>query len=266
LSYFRTSGCLAYVRIPDLKRVKLASRAYECAFIGYANNNEAYQFYDLNAKVIIESNDVDFYENKFPFKSRNSGGTSGDIATDHIPMIRSSDENIKSDVTEPRRGKRARVAKEYGPDYLVYTLEEDPTSLQEALSSLDADLWQEAINDKMDSLESNKTWNLVDLPPGCKPIGCKWILKKKLKPDGSVEKYKARLVAKGFKQKENIDFFDTFSPITRITSIRVLIALTTIHNLEVHQMDVKTVFLNGELEEEIYMEQAPKQWHKNVTT
>jgi hypothetical protein len=63
----------------------------------------------------------------------------------------------------------------------------------------------------MDSLESNKTWHLVDLPPGCKPIGCKWILKKKLKPDGTVDKYKARLVAKGFRQRENIDFFDTFS-------------------------------------------------------
>ena len=80
-------------------------------------------------------------------------------------------------------------------------------------------------------------------------------MKKKLKPDGSVDKYKARLVAKGFKQRENIDFFDTFSPVTRITSIRVLIALAAIHNLEVHQMDVKTGFLNGELEEEIYMEQ-----------
>ena len=86
--------------------------------------------------MIIESNDVDFYENKFPFKSRNSGGS----ATDHILMIRSSDENIESNATEPRRGKRARVAKEYGPDYLVYTLEDDPTSLQEALSSLDVDL------------------------------------------------------------------------------------------------------------------------------
>ncbi|RZB91995.1 Retrovirus-related Pol polyprotein from transposon TNT 1-94, partial [Glycine soja] len=188
---------------------------------------------------------------------------------------------------EPRRGKRARIVKDYGPDYMAYTLEEDPSNLQEALSSLDADLWQEAINDEMDSLESNKTWHLVDLPPGCKPIGCKWILKKKLKPDGTVDKYKARLVAKGFRQRENVDFFDTFSPVTRITSIRVLISLAAIHSLVVHQMDVKTAFLNGELEEEIYMEQpegfvihgqedkvykldkslyglkqAPKQWHE----
>ncbi|CAJ2678824.1 unnamed protein product [Trifolium pratense] len=288
LSYLRTWGCLAYVRIPDPKRVKLASRAYECVFIGYAANSKAYRFYDLNAKVVIESVDADFYENKFPFKSRNSGGTeqSNIPKQNHIPVIPNMDSNDEVE-TELRRSKRVRVAKDYGPDYAAYTLDEDPTNLQEALSSMDADLWQEAINDEMDSLESNKTWHLVDLPPGCKPIGCKWILKKKLKPDGTVDKYKARLVAKGFRQRENIDFFDTFSPVTRITSIRVLISIAAIYNLEVHQMDVKTAFLNGDLEEEIYMEQpegfvvhgqetkvcklekslyglkqAPKQWHE----
>jgi len=122
------------------------------------------------------------------------------------------------------------------------------------LSSLDADLWQEAINDEMDSLQSNETWNLVDLPPSYKPIGCKWVLKKKLKLDGTVDKYKVRLVAKGFRQRENIYFFDTYSPVTQFTSIRVLISLAAVFNLFVHQMEVKTAFLNGELEEEIYVE------------
>ena len=74
VSYFRTWGCLAYVRIPDPKRIKLASRAYECVFVGYAINSKAYRFYDINAHNIIESNDADFYETKFPFKLRNSGG------------------------------------------------------------------------------------------------------------------------------------------------------------------------------------------------
>ncbi|TYK28563.1 putative ubiquitin carrier protein [Cucumis melo var. makuwa] len=108
----------------------------------------------------------------------------------------------------------------------------------------------------MDSLESNRTWHLVDLPPGCKAIDCKWVLRKKLKPDGSVDKYKTRLVAKGFRQRENIDFFDTFFSVTRITSIRVLISIAALNNLLIHQMDVKTTFLNGDLEEEIYMEQS----------
>jgi hypothetical protein len=117
-------------------------------------------------------------------------------------------------------------------------------------------------------------------------MGCKWVLKKKLMPDGTIDKYKARLVAKGYTQKEGEDFFDTYSPIAGLTTIRVLLSLTASHGLLVHQMDVKKAFLNGELEEETYMDQpegfvvkgqermvcklvkslyrlkqAPKQWH-----
>ena len=168
LSYLRTWVCLAYVRIQDTKRVKLANRAYECVFIRCEANSEAYRFYDLNAKVIIESNDVEFYEEKFPFKSRNSGGTQ----SSHIHVIRSTKSNDDVE-TELRRSKRVRVSKDYGKNYATYNVEEDPMNLQEALSSLDADIWQEAINDEIDSLESNKICHSVDLPPGCKPIGCK---------------------------------------------------------------------------------------------
>ena len=80
-------------------------------------------------------------------------------------------------------------------------------------------------------------------------------LKKKLKSDGSIDKYKARLVAKGNRQKEGLNYFDTYSPVTRITSIQMLIAIIVLHNLDIHQTDVKTAFLNGEINEEIYMEQ-----------
>ena len=76
-----------------------------------------------------------------------------------------------------------------------------------------------------------------------------------MKADGAIDKYKARLVVKGYKQREGLDYFDTYSPITRITSIRMLIAITAVYKLEIHQMDVKTAFLNGDLEEEIYLEQ-----------
>ena len=113
------------------------------------------------------------------------------------------------------------------------------------------------------------------------------MFKRKLKPDGTIDKFKARLVAKGYKQKHNVDYFDTYSPVTRIASIRILFAIASIYKLVVHQMDVKTAFLNGDLEEEVYMEQpegyvilgqehtvcklvkslyglkqAPKQWHE----
>ncbi|GKA15654.1 zinc finger, CCHC-type containing protein [Tanacetum coccineum] len=103
----------------------------------------------------------------------------------------------------------------------------------------------------------NNTWVLADLPPGCKPLGCKWIFKIKLKVDGNIKKFKARLVIQGFRQKSRIDYFDTYDPVARISTIRLLIALASIYNLIIHHMDVKTAFLNGELDKE-----APKQWHQ----
>jgi hypothetical protein len=91
-------------------------------------------------------------------------------------------------------------------------------------------------------------------PYGCKPVGCNWVFKKKLRADGTIEKYKARLVAKGYTQKEGEDFFDTYSPVARSTTIRVLLSLAVSHGLLIHQMNVKTAFLNGELTEKIYIE------------
>ncbi|GJY42616.1 zinc finger, CCHC-type containing protein [Tanacetum coccineum] len=101
----------------------------------------------------------------------------------------------------------------------------------------------------------NNSWYLADLPLGCKPLGCKWIFKRKLKVDGTIETFKTRLVIQGFKQKLGIDYLDTYAPVARISTIRLLIAMPSIHNLIIHQMDVKTTFLNGELEEEVYMNQ-----------
>ncbi|RVX01765.1 Retrovirus-related Pol polyprotein from transposon TNT 1-94 [Vitis vinifera] len=123
------------------------------------------------------------------------------------------------------------------------------------MASRDVAFWKEAINDEMDSIMSNQTWELVDLPPGSKPIGCKWVFRRKYHTDGMIQTFKARLVAKGFKQREGIDYFDTYAPVARTTSIRILFALASIHNLFVHQMDVKTAFLNRDLNEEVYMEQ-----------
>ncbi|GJZ88334.1 ribonuclease H-like domain-containing protein [Tanacetum coccineum] len=123
------------------------------------------------------------------------------------------------------------------------------------MQSRDVAFWKEAINDEMDSIMENNTWILSDLPPSCKPLGCKWIFKRKMKVDGIIDKFKARLVIYDFKQKEGIDYFDTYAPVARISTIRLLIDLATTYNLVIHQMDVKTTFLNGDLEDEVYMKQ-----------
>ena len=113
-------------------------------------------------------------------------------------------------------------------------MDDTPTTIAEAYSSLDADLWKEAVQNEMDSIMSNGTWEVVDRPYGCKPVGCKWVFKKKLRPDGTIEKYRARLVAKGYTQKECEDYFDTYSLVARLTTIHVLLSLAASHGLLVH--------------------------------
>eukprot|EP00253_Pinus_taeda_P010519 PITA_10519 len=109
--------------------------------------------------------------------------------------------------------------------------------------------------DEMASLHKNEAWDLVELPAGRKPIGSKWVFKKKTNAEGKVEKYKARLVAKGYSQVPGIDFGDIFSPVAKVTSIRLLLSVAAAFDFEVEQMDVKRAFLHGDLEEEIYMKQ-----------
>nr|GEX99040.1 zinc finger, CCHC-type [Tanacetum cinerariifolium] len=191
--------------------------------------------------------------------------------------------DVPNEILKPRKGKRVWKAKSYGFDFQLllvegsrdqvgsqylycYSIEEDPRTYNEAMQSHDAAFWKEIINDE---------------------IGYKWIFKRKMKVDGAINKFKARLVIQGFRQKEGNDYFDTYAPVARITTIRLLLALETIHNLLIYQMDVKTTFLNGDLDKEVYMKQpegfvmsgnkhkvcklvkslyglkqAPKQWHQ----
>ncbi|WJZ95429.1 hypothetical protein VitviT2T_014201 [Vitis vinifera] len=111
------------------------------------------------------------------------------------------------------------------------------------------------MKDEMSSMRCNDVLDLVELPNGAKSIGCKWVFKIKKDSLGNIERYKARLVAKGFTQKEGIDYTKTFSPISKKDSLCIILTLVSHFDLELQQMDVKTSFLNGELEEEVYMKQ-----------
>ena len=111
---------------------------------------------------------------------------------------------------------------------IVLQIREDPKRYKEAMTSRDTSFGEHAINDEMDSIMSNQTWELVNLPPGSKPIGCKWIFRRKYYTNGMIETFKAILVAKGFKQREGVDYFDTYVLVARITSIRILFSLASI--------------------------------------
>ncbi|VVT56888.1 uncharacterized protein SAPINGB_P005375 [Magnusiomyces paraingens] len=119
----------------------------------------------------------------------------------------------------------------------------------------EAEFWLEACVIEMSSLKRNGTWELVDLPPGRKAINSKWVFKVKRKADGSIERYKARLVCIGFSQVEGIDYTETFAPVVRYETVRIVLAIAAQFGFQVHHMDVETAFLNGDLKEDIYMRQ-----------
>lgn len=104
---------------------------------------------------------------------------------------------------------------------------------------------------------NTNTWSLVPLPKDIEPIGCKWVFRVKYNPDGSVSKHKARLVAKGFHQQEGFDFFETFGPVVKPTTVRVVLSLALSNNWSLRQIDVNNAFLNSDLSEEVYMTQPP---------
>jgi hypothetical protein len=132
---------------------------------------------------------------------------------------------------------------------------DDPLNLCDAMRSEDASKWEAAMQEEYGSLMANGTWELVPLPKDRKSVGCKWVFRTKRDASGHIVRHKARLVAKGYSQVEGVDFNETFAPVAKFTTIRCILAIGAAMDLEIHQMDVKTAFLNGELEEDIYMDQ-----------
>lgn len=140
----------------------------------------------------------------------------------------------------------------------VATISSDPESVDEALGRSDHAQWKSAMQSEFDSLIENRTWELTDLPNGKRPIDCKWIFKLKRDTTSSAVRYKARLVVRGFSQQKGIDYQETYSPAVRYSSIRFLIAIAVKKQLRIRQLDAVTAFLNGEIEEEIYMLQPER--------
>jgi ATP-binding cassette subfamily B (MDR/TAP) protein 1 len=156
-----------------------------------------------------------------------------------------------------RRSTRVRQPSRryFSGEYVNFTDEEEPQSFVEAVETDDKDKWLQAMQEEMQSLKENQTYDLVKLPEGKRALKNKWVFKLKSEENNLNPRYKARIVVKGCHQKKGIDFEDIFSPVVKMTSIKAILGLAAKLDLEIEQLDVKTAFLHGDLEEEIYMEQ-----------
>ena len=250
------------------KTSKLASRTELCIFMGYPKGTKGYIFYSpIDQKTFVSTNarflEEDYIRNMKP-RSRlileellGEAPTTSAVGGIPTPII----ERPQEEPTGPRRS--GRVVRQ--PDrYMSYgdamvavsdKNDDEPISHSQAVASPEANLWQDAMNAEIKSMYDNGVWTLVDPPDGIRPIGNKWVYKKKRSPDGNVETFKARLVAKGYTQREGEDYEETFSPVAMLKTIRILLSVATAMDYEIWQMDVKIAFLNGDLDERIYMAQ-----------
>ncbi|KAG8492601.1 hypothetical protein CXB51_010050 [Gossypium anomalum] len=214
--HLRVFGCLCYAHIPAVKRDKLSKRAKPCILVGYSSVKKGYRILDPSA-------------NKVQFDSEQNE-----------PGLDVDDEPVRGTRTLADVYERAHVS------------QEEPGCFEDAEAD---EGWRQVMSDEIATIEKNQTWELVPRPDKRKVIGVKWVFQGKQNADGSLNKLKARLVVKGFSQKYGLDYMETFAPVVRLDTVRLLFALAAQRHWLIHQLDVKSAFLNGFLEEEIYIDQ-----------
>ncbi|KAA0042921.1 Retrovirus-related Pol polyprotein from transposon TNT 1-94 [Cucumis melo var. makuwa] len=285
-SNLKTFGCAFFILLHPHEHTKLEPHARLYCFLGYGTEHKGFRCWDPLFNRLRISRYVTFWEHTM-FSRLSSFHTSfsspqpffTDTSIDLFPLSESPlgnelaqsaptsttlDQSSISDGspeptsdTPPRRSTRIREPPIHLQDYhffsTIVSLVE-PTSYQEASTD---PLWQKAMNDELHALEKTHTWDYVDLPPGKKPIGCKWIYKIKTHSDATIERHKARLVAKGYSQEYGIDYEETFAHVAHMTSVRSLLAVAATKQWPLLQMDVKNDFLNGTLSEKVYMKPPP---------
>ena len=257
VEHLRTFGCTAYAHVAKDERQKLDPKAKKCFLLGYGTETKGYRLYNPVHQKVFYSRDVLFNENVSGFEDKSKSYE----CQQREPVLISgqNDDDVsenEADSVLQRPVRHRKPPNRYGEwTTIADTESKEPTTVAEALARQDKEKWLNAMNEEMESLHANDVWDLIELPKGRKAIGSKWVFKLKVNAEGVVERYKARLVAQGFSQKFGEDYDETFCPVVRHESIRTLIALAVQNGLKLHQMDITTAFLNGELKEDVYMKQ-----------
>ncbi len=289
LSYFRVFGSKCWYVIPKNKVRKLDARSKEGLMMGYSTQSKGYRIWDIETSKLIVSRDVTFLESSVDPTSieisqriedssnvavpggeakievddnidltpeENTELTSGNNTENENESSANSDDQFKDaqENPQPTLRRSTRTRRPPGEWYKTTSLLshalavlEIPTAYKMATTPENVDFWQPGIDKEHDCLHRNKTWKLTDYSPTMKVLPCKYVFKiKENKP-------KVRLVALGCRQLHGIDYNETFAPVVTMTTIRTILAVTAHHDLELQQMDVVTAFLNGDLEEDIYM-------------
>ncbi|GAU44223.1 hypothetical protein TSUD_399870 [Trifolium subterraneum] len=300
VSHFKVFGCIGYVHIPDTQRKKLDPKGIKCVLLGVSEESKAYKLYDPLQKKIIISKDVVFDESNgwnWDEKAKTQSPQvieetisehSGQGITveddqqreEHTPIDENEyeenyEDNGDVNTTIRQLPPRARKPPGWVQDYVtniedndieamqnlvVFRDDSDPHNYEEASKMT---VWRKAMDQEIESIERNNPWELVFLPKEAKRIGVKWIFKTKYNENGEVEKYKARLVAKGYSQQYGIDFNEVFAPVARWDSIRAILVVAASQGWYVYQFDVKSAFLHGELQENVYVDQPPGYFKKD---
>ncbi|CAJ2645977.1 unnamed protein product [Trifolium pratense] len=294
VKHLKVFGSLCYKHVPDARRTKLEDKSEIMILIGY-HPTGAYKLYNPVTQKVHISRDVIVNEEEkwkwekepvynselqstfiYPSSSDESdGGDEGEPAADTIQNQGTDNDgnmNLSSDdddrihmIARTQRTKRvpARLndcevtqdnAVNDEGDLIHFALlaDSEPLNYRDALKS---NVWNKAMEEELRSIEKNQTWKLVDLPDKKKKIDVKWVFKVKLNPDGTISKHKARLVARGFLQKHGIDYNEVFAPVARIETVRLVVALACKNKWSLYHLDVKSAFLNGPLDEEVYVSQ-----------
>ncbi|OUC43997.1 integrase core domain protein [Trichinella nativa] len=273
LNYFRTFGERAYVLDKSPGKGKFSTRSKECIFIGYSTESKAYRLWCPAERKVFKSRDMKFtrkFENDETFHqltAQNQEWPANDTRekeneTFELQLTPNESnethqsggtlvQNEAEQVTETRKIKVLP-----GRPRLVRSgrLMNDPKSVAEALSCHESKEWLEAMKREYEALVKNNTWEIVNRLQRQKVITCQWVYNTKFNADGSIKQRKTRLVAKGFLQRPNIDFHERYAPVARLSSIRTILAISANYGLIAHQLDFVSAYLNGEIEEEIYME------------